>query len=355
MAKNKSKNTNGKTKQNNNNNQVARVSTKSMPNSYGTKLGNPGVPRIDNRGDGSCVISHMEFVTDVTGLSGDGSFSLFEVNPQRANLFTWLTAIATRFEQYKFEKLKFHFKPSAGTATSGYVILGFDFDSYDQDQSDTTTLPTKAELLTWKYSSKCAPWQETSLNVSADARLSTMRYCDYSTRGDKRLDVLGNLIVRANSTSTLFVGEIFVEYTVRFRQPSYKIPPALFSTVTNNVPWVSINDWFTLGVTVPQGNLDIGVFAVNKLIVKDVGDYLINIVLAAASGVTQVPTMVVSQPTYAPTASWIANLVTAGNGTTYASAVYRLAVDVAPVILSFAGAGGSGITGSTYFSTYKSK
>lgn len=330
-----------------------RVTVNSAPAAVGSKIGNAGVPKITNAADGSCVITHKEYMQDVTGLTGDGSTALIAINPQRSNVFTWLTAIATRFEQYRFDKLKFIYKPSTGTSTNGYVIMGFDFDSYDQDTANSSSFPGKAEMLTWKYSSKSAPWQEMALNISQDSRMATMRYCDFGNRGDKRLDILGNLCLRVvTPTSNMFVGELFVEYTVRFRQPSYKIPPALYGTYANNVPWTSGSNWFAPGST-QAGNMNITVVDDNKILLNDVGDFLFNVVTSATSGTTNAPTMTASIPTTAPSSSFVSEVLTAGFAGNYSNAAYRVAVEVAPVLLTFAQESGTGITGTIYASTYK--
>lgn len=111
---------------------------------------------------------------------------------------------------YRFEKLKFVFESSAATTTSGYFVIAFDFDAYDAQ-------PTKQEMLVWKYSARGPLWSTTALNCTQDARLATYRYCDFSVRGDQRLDLLGNLFFQASSQNPGAVGELYVEYTCRFR------------------------------------------------------------------------------------------------------------------------------------------
>jgi len=93
---------------------------------------------------------------------------------------------------YRFDKLVFKYKPSCGTNTDGYVVLAFDFDAYDAN-------PDKQAMLAWKYSAKTAPWSEIQLNCTTDSRMATFRYCDYSTRSDARLDLLGNLFFLATT------------------------------------------------------------------------------------------------------------------------------------------------------------
>lgn len=102
------------------------------------------------------------------------------------------------------------YETSSSTTSNGYVIVAFDFDAYD-------STPTKQEMLTWKYSARGPLWAPVRLDVSVDSRISTYRYCDYEVRGDKRLDLLGNLFYLVDSTGGLSAGELYVEYSCHFR------------------------------------------------------------------------------------------------------------------------------------------
>lgn len=329
----------------------------SMPAAKSAKVSGAKVPNILNHADGSCTITHSEFVQDVTsGSSGGGSVLYLPVNPQRATVFTWLSAIATRYEMYRFERIKFTYRPSIGTTVSGWVVLGFDFDAYDvPDVQPTEELyPSKAEMLAWKYSAKSAVWQECHLDLSADSRISTYRYCDIGTRGDIRLDILGNLFVRSlTAGSTLSCGELFVEYTIRFRQPAYKIPPALYSTIGNFSPnWVGLNDWFPVGVPI-AGNLSVSRVDGSKLLIRDVGEFLIAIILNATANITGSPTVTFSAPAASPSANWESAVKSGNSNSLGATSLYRLRVETPPVLATFNQGSGTNISSQVLFSTYK--
>lgn len=196
-----------------------------------TKVVRSRVPSVRNMPDGNMVISHTEYSSDLYGVSSTPGSAAATLNPQDASTFPWLAAIASRFEMYRFKKLKFHYTPSCPTSTEGYVILAFDFDAQD-------SVPTaKSELLSWKYAMKTAPWSSLCLDVSKDARLSTARYCQPSARNisgvDSRLDTLGNLIFNSGFNSiSASLGEVMIEYTVELMIPSYRAPVALYAKVT---------------------------------------------------------------------------------------------------------------------------
>lgn len=195
-----------------------------------TKVVRAKTPSMRNTTDGNMIISHTEYCSDLYGTLSSPASAAVTLNPQDASTFPWLSAIASRFEMYRFKKLKFHYNPSCPTSTEGYMILAFDFDAQDE-------IPTaKTELLTWKYAMKIAPWAPLTLDVSKDARLSTARYCQPSPRNisgvDNRLDALGNAIFNAGFNSiSASLGEIMIEYTVELMIPSYRAPPALYAKV----------------------------------------------------------------------------------------------------------------------------
>lgn len=100
-------------------------------------------------GQKSITLRGREFVTDVTVVfpgTGDGQSSLYTVNstrisPTDSNLFSWLTAIAEKFEEYKLYGLAFTYEPQCTTNTTGCVGVYFDPDP-------TNTPPTTWQTFT---------------------------------------------------------------------------------------------------------------------------------------------------------------------------------------------------------------
>lgn len=63
-------------------------------------------PRFEALRNGDCIITHREYVGDIS--AGTGTPSVFNVtqyaiNPGQQNLFQWLSRIASNYESYKFE------------------------------------------------------------------------------------------------------------------------------------------------------------------------------------------------------------------------------------------------------------
>lgn len=304
-------------------------------------------PKVNFDSNGDCTVAHTEYMFDVDAQTGGGFRENHLVNPQNPTVFTWLSAIATRFEMYRFTKLKFTFKPSSGTDVNGFVVFGFDFDPYDN------TEPTKIEMLAWRYSAKCAPWQTVSVDCSPDSKMAAWRYADggsatnaggtLSTRGDLRFDYLGRLCLLAVADSTLSIGEMFVEYVVKFRQPSYKVPPSLYAEVKNSTKMTTPSDWFNSTTTFP-GNMNFTIIDENTLEIYNAGSWLLNTLVSTSLGLTGGITVTMSTPSDNPSAKGDYTVFNNdANGTSHwVSNLGRVNVEVPPMRLNFSDVSGSG-------------
>lgn len=253
------------------------IKTVSKPVTVGSVVTKKAAPKM-RMSDRSVRISHMEYVRDIS--TGTGDAEALRVNPQSSAVFPWLSAIATRYEMYRFHKLKFHYKPSCPTTSSGYIVLGFDFEVTDPT-------PTKAVMLTWRYSAKSPLWEGVTLDVSPDARLSTFRYnqdyrVQYSTN-DTRLDFLGSLFVLPYAATTFLGGELFVEYDVELIQPAYRLPMVLSQSIYGS-------DMTTAaGYNIPgqlknsTGNLDFVAVDSNTFDIYSIGSFSMELFQAWAS------------------------------------------------------------------------
>lgn len=324
----------------------------SAPSAVTTKTKGAKQPKIVNHNSGATTVSHMEYVTDVTTTIGP-YVRVSQLNPQRASLFPWLSAIATRFEMYKFDKLKFHFKPSCGTNTNGYVILAFDFDVLDQGAADSIGLePTKSTLLGWKYSSKTSPWSSGTLDVSPDSRLATWRYCNNVSPGDARLDMLGNFVLSIYGDAINFIGEIFVEYSVTFRQPSIKDLAAPYANLDSGQMSVQ-NEWFPVGVA-STGTMQLKRVDNDSTLITQAGSYLVDMVLAGHN-ITQVIFGSLNPPADSPKSRGTATQLFADFASN--SSIVQLAVDVTvpPMQLNFGGTTGDTLRSFLKIATWATK
>lgn len=308
----------------------------------GNKVSKAKPPSVTYVANGDCRVSHMEYVQDVSALASPGSSLTLSANPQSPAMFTWLSALASRFEMYRFSKLKFHYKPSCATTTPGFVVLGFDFDDYDPT-------PTKQVMLAWRYSSKAPLWDSCTLDVSKDSRLLEYKYCNVSTPGDRRLDFLGHLVGLFSSTTTVLAGELFVEYTVEFRQPAYKVPPAIAQVFNQDVGW-DISSQFFGSATSKIGNLLYEVVSPTQIKVVQPGRFMVSLNIGGPT--PALPTVTITSPANAPWSSGSLANFSNNSGPLSASAAWDFIIDTAPMFLNISTLPASLTFGRLRFSTF---
>lgn len=314
-----------KDKQNKPNN--GQLTTTSKPTSVGTNY-KRSAPVIKSNGDNTFTVSHREFICDVVTTATELPIGL-PVNPQNSGTFPWLTCIATRFEMYRFTKLRVMYKPSCATTTEGYIAIGVDFDSYDD-------LPSKADILSWKFAGKGAYYNE--INVNCDSALAQLgyRYTNYSppSGGDKRFSDLGTLVVLTGGGPELkFAGEIFLDYTVVFKQPSLKTPAPLY------LDWhrVGTEDW-----TVDSGS-NINAHTANnanQIAIESPGSYVITLISEWATSVAM-NSISASDWSFRPLSKWDFSDQQSvyEDGTSITTAVLHLVTGAVLLTLNLAGDG----------------
>jgi hypothetical protein len=231
-AKQSSKSVQKRPKQRNAGTSTNTVMVRAAPAARATVVKRP-VPSVVFSPNGDCTISHSEYVSDVT-INTFFTSTNYDVDPQEATTFTWLSAIASRFEKSSFPKLEFSYKPSCSSTTNGYVIIAYDPDYYD-------SAPSKTSALSWRDSVKTAPWVAATVNASKTVSELGRRFHGPTVNGDQRVTNFGKLWVLSDQASAAQnVGELFVHYTVKFHIPAIKLPPAVYGVMYRpiDVPFV---------------------------------------------------------------------------------------------------------------------
>jgi hypothetical protein len=146
----------------------------------------------------------------------------FDINPGNPGLFPWLSAIALRYETYRFRRLSFFYDTQMPTTTAGSVGLGVDFDVADPPPADLL------EFLAMNDSGSASVWTPLRLNVDLSGAHNTFRFTRSglpSGTWDQRLYDLGRLyhftngLVAGNS-----YGLLSVEYEIEFCTPQVQDP-----------------------------------------------------------------------------------------------------------------------------------
>jgi len=234
------------------------IRTERVPAAIGVKV-TIGAPKITHHADGMITVSHREFVTDIlTDTSNLFAYETFNMNPTDSITFPWLSALAIRYESFRFKKCLVLYEPMSGTSTDGKAIIAVDYDS-----KDDTTFTTKSQMMNWYRSKSSSFWQKfehVSL-VSDLQRVGPWRFVNESSTLDSvtdRLSSAGNIYVATTSTSaasvvtvgpppvftTVPVGELYVDYEIELKTP------VLHNPLTIDAPTNSLENGVLTGTTV---------------------------------------------------------------------------------------------------------
>jgi hypothetical protein len=219
-------------------------------------------PRSSSLNNGDFRVSHREYITDILG-SVVFTANTFSINPGLVGTFPWLSAISSRFESYRFERLEFAFETEAPTSATGSVLLTVDYDASDAAPQ------SKSQAMSYRSCVRSPPWAPS--RFTADPEDLSKRKSSFSRSGavpantDAKLYDVGTLFVctqgQAGATA---VGELYVEYTVLLMTPQLGVAGASFSvggrisgssnaapfaTVTGNMPMTIVSSGTTTSVT----------------------------------------------------------------------------------------------------------
>lgn len=198
--------------------------TISVPAAYSYKATSQR-PKFEQSREG-IRIRRSEFVGTATnyGVTGFGltiasaAMPGYDLNPSCPILFPWLSRLATNFERYRFESVKFRFVPSQSTATAGRFYAAVD---YDYDDAPATT---KTTLMGNHTAIESPVWQECTLTCDPAClnRDLPYRYVNCTTRGlsvEQRTAYAGFLMLAFDTSVANLLMDIWVEYDVSLVTP----------------------------------------------------------------------------------------------------------------------------------------
>lgn len=161
-------------------------------------------------------VSHRELIgtfNNSTGFVVNNGITgnVYRINPTNGSLFSWLPAIASNFDKYRFTYINFEYVPMCATTETGRVAMYHDPDSQDAEVSDRVELANQWQL------SETSPWAACNLRVIPD---QTIRFVADSTVTDPKLIDFGQFgFVVYSGAGTNVVGDVFIHYTVELYAP----------------------------------------------------------------------------------------------------------------------------------------
>lgn len=225
-------------------------------------------------------IKHREYISDVTATLDFAVLKKFAMNPGLADSFPWLSAVASRFEKYRFHKLVYRYETDAPTTTSGSIMLVPDFDAED------VAPISKIAALSYKSSVRSQVWERVSTSFFKEDLTALPQYFVRTTQvanTDIKTYDVGNMFICSSGSSEGKGGEIWVEYEVELISPTIDAQP-------NGPFWLYIQgNTFAapdqlFGVTrAVQGNLNITV-ASNNILFNEYLECLVTVYYQVKAG-----------------------------------------------------------------------
>jgi len=183
----------------------------------------------------STVVTHREFVQDITGSTGFFS-TVFAISPTNATLFPWLALIGQNYEEYRIHGMLFEFKSTSGNSVSstntalGTVIMATQYNPNDLPFTSKITMEnyematSDGPMRSFLHPLECKP----ALTVAPQLYVSQANAA--GTTVDLRLTNFGNFtIATVGMQAANVVGELWVTYQVELIKPRLGSSGTLFN------------------------------------------------------------------------------------------------------------------------------
>lgn len=274
-----------------------------------------GPPRIENRGK-EFIIRHREYIQDIYSASGVANgvspFNIqgFPLNPGQFQTFSWLSQIATKFEQYRIEGIIFEFRTMYSDAVVtqngalGNVVLATEYNA------GQPAFQNKQQMENYEFAQSAKPSCSVIHPIECARRQSvlTEQYTrggnvptgeDVKTYdfGDFYIATVGVPLGAAGAAVNL--GELWVSYQIALLKPKIQTSGAVYTDsgyyhFTANLPafssssqaplWPTAATWggsaaisssSNLAITIPDGqhiNIPCLPFPMSYLITLNIQD-----------------------------------------------------------------------------------
>lgn len=244
------------------------------------------------KSDGSIRISHREYVDDING-SVLFSGVVSPINPGISACFPWLSTLASSYESYRFNRLRFIFESTSATTHTGAVMMAVDYDP------DDTPPTNKTQLMSYSGAVRGPPWESFDLSCSkADLQKLPQRFIrlginDLATKDNKLYDTGNLFLFTAGQQNSNLVGELYVEYEVDLFTPQLDLNATSLaqSAIVLSGGTVSFTNWLGTAPTVKGGLPVFTSLSPTGFYVEQAGSYFIQITSAGSGQTIASPTV----------------------------------------------------------------
>jgi hypothetical protein len=162
-------------------------------------------------------VNHRELVQTISG-STTFDVTALPLNPGIASTFPWLSSIAGSFEQYRFNKLRFHYVTRAPSTYIGSILMAPEYDALDSSPASEIVASQMDGAV------EDSPWKEQYLDFSVQDMFPMgprkyVRTGTISSSDLKTYDAGTAFICAVSCADTSAIGKLWVEYDVELHIP----------------------------------------------------------------------------------------------------------------------------------------
>lgn len=222
------------------------------------------IPQFSSRGEehGALVISHKEYVQDITGSSLFVN-NAFPINPGDPALFPWLCQIACNYDEYEFKGLVFTYRTvttdlSTTSAQLGTVMMACNYNA------GSVPFGTKQELLQYDGAGDVKISHDLMFGIECDPRKNGLGGILYVAPNgtvpagqDIKTYMLGLFQIATNQCITNGqIGELWVSYKVVLRKPKFGTASGLALPCSALIAQTSTSSGQTIKISGQYNNLE---------------------------------------------------------------------------------------------------
>ena len=208
---------------------VGEYVTNSLVNGGGGQAG-AGVPSFAPGREGSILVQHEEYLSDVFGPAAN-TFSnvAYPINPGLEGTFPWLAQIAQNYDEYTIHQLMYTYRSSiapigaSGTGQVGTVIMATQYNADEPPFTEKSTMLQYAGARSARVIDGMIQGVECNPNLSSGAPGKYTRAGPTLPNQDIKTYDLGVFNMAVTDVPATYtgqsIGELYVSYTVELRKP----------------------------------------------------------------------------------------------------------------------------------------
>lgn len=194
-------------------------------------------PHVQKMEKGAMCIEHTEYIGDLISSATANTFlsQSYAINPANSGTYPWMSSVAVNFQEYRFKKLVFEYRPlvseSSSSAAGSLLSMG-SIMMATQYNSVVGPYTTKATMAESDYSVTVKPSEHALHAVECDVKYNPLGvlYCSPNLslttgtgQSDIRMANLGIFEIASTGIPTggvaIDLGEIWVHYEVELYKP----------------------------------------------------------------------------------------------------------------------------------------